>query len=606
MTRTWVYPRDSMTSAGTPPVSVQASLEVPVGSDPDIIPVGYALDAINRNRRVYVRNPDTGELHAENRLDAPRFISDIQPINQNIFIEVQARVAHDMQTREDARVFQALRDRITETPYITEEDMIEEPINVTFVGDSEMTRGIGEPIEDINAHPWFKSFWYVGDPDEKPNLGYVDSIEVISSKDIQHIVNDWLKKNPQDSLKIVLDAVKTMFTNEHMIAAQNSITYLELHNETKEEDIPTIQIELERLNNFVIRYQQSINRTLQDITTGRGQFSRARINPEDLFKELEVLNAGFGGMRWNKKESFIYIITPDIILKEPALMDHPRDINFGRMVIGLQYEKNSSRRDYQYWIFPLEPNAPINSRLRGDTIAIYFHPHVSYCGSLCTGEAGGGIGRASQECRLTDMFDLIMGVLNNYNNRSPYYNLESWNNINCSYCGRIIHSEDAILCKNCGVIVCVHCLQTCVICGVKEDVCNHSTKNSRKKYVKCSICDQRYCIKHYHSVRKHKCYKEILKQRQTVVLEFQKQIETYDLLWQEKFLKEQAKEKQRLFKIEEIRRKDRLVNEREREAILREQEKNKNIIVTSVIIPDEELDEIVQASTTGPAGWVTV
>ncbi len=482
-----------------------------------------------------------------------------------------------------------------------------------FFGDSEMNSNID--------YTGFENLWF--EHDDKYGKNYKNSIEVTNMQDLQEIVDDFIKHDKQDSLKVFLSESKKIFdsdTNEHLIDIKSVIARLEKYDITNPSTIDIGREDLDMFYNYILIYKNAVDSIMSNVNNIKSTFFKSFINFKSLLEDLKIISAAFSDIRWNKERSCLFIQTPEIILKEPDFVDSPKFINLGRMVICLNYHQNINEK-FTYRIFPLDPNVPLTyHRVINYTDGMYFHPHVSKSGALCAGEARLAIENTIQDCRLVDFIDLIMGILSNYNPLSPYYKLENWSIIQCSICNSNIQWKDKNVCGCCGKIICNRCLYSCMECRHDPAVCNHyisTSKKSRKKYIKCSICNQNYCIKHYRSIRKHKCYEDILKLRKEKVLEFQQQIATFDLLWHEKFDKIIKAEEQKLFEIQEYHRERKKEEEyfknqeeRKKEVIRIEQEKNKTVIVTDVIVrtnvnvlQNEELDEIVQASTTGPAGW---
>ena len=56
----------------------------------------------------------------------------------------------------------------------------------------------------------------------------------------------------------------------------------------------------------------------------------------------------------------------------------------------------------------------------------YYHPHISYDGSVCWGNASNSVSLAITNLRLVEIFSLLASVLTNYNNGNPYRSLEEF------------------------------------------------------------------------------------------------------------------------------------------------------------------------------------
>ena len=177
----------------------------------------------------------------------------------------------------------------------------------------------------------------------------------------------------------------------------------------------------------------------------------------------------------NKIESIrgdiITVKTNDIILSHKGI-NYP----FNSFLINLDINKvGGNARPYT-----ISSNNPHRCAHLEDSI----HPHVSESGYLCEGIAGEAITMALSEGRLLDLFSIVESILNEYNPRSPYIPLQTWDFENqCRNCGNWVNCVDS--CGHCGNGYCEECMYVCEECDAH--VCaNHVV----------SCCNKTYCIEH--------------------------------------------------------------------------------------------------------------
>lgn len=170
------------------------------------------------------------------------------------------------------------------------------------------------------------------------------------------------------------------------------------------------------------------------------------------------------------RENIITVRTNDIILSHKKI-DYPFNsflINFDINQIG--------GKNRPYTISSDNPHCCAHSENS-------IHPHVNDNGYLCEGIAGEAITMALTEGRILDLFSIVESILNEYNPKSPYIHLHTWDYKNqCKNCG--VWINDVVSCDYCGNKYCEACMYVCEECNARM-CASHG----------CRCCDKVYCFK---------------------------------------------------------------------------------------------------------------
>jgi len=117
------------------------------------------------------------------------------------------------------------------------------------------------------------------------------------------------------------------------------------------------------------------------------------------------------------------------------------------------------------------------------TINGYCHPHVSSNGDPCLGEHDETYYGSLTNGNVINALDILLGILNTYNYRSPYAQIQEWDDdcSSCYECGEICHPDEIYTC--CDESLCEGCIRVCE-CG--ENMCNNCS-------IECERCGKDYC-----------------------------------------------------------------------------------------------------------------
>lgn len=224
---------------------------------------------------------------------------------------------------------------------------------------------------------------------------------------------------------------------------------------------------------------------------------------KDLIEEIKVAKNTFKTLSY--RDGILSIKTHDI-----TLSDGDNEIELGDFKICFNLKTNlHTTLNNILSIRALNPN-PAQER------SSVTHPHVDD-ELLCAGDGDILIRQALQQGRIEDAFKLVLAVLDNYNDSSPYVHLNEWNGEvyccdecgaddltedticsceccnsifcencigSCDKCSRSMCMECSSRCEACDRTVCEDCMETCVVCGVNR--CDECLKG-------CEICDAETC-----------------------------------------------------------------------------------------------------------------
>jgi len=211
---------------------------------------------------------------------------------------------------------------------------------------------------------------------------------------------------------------------------------------------------------------------------------------KNLIEEIKVAKNTFKTLSYRDK--ILSIKTHKI-----TLSDGDNEIELGDFEINFNLGvKFDSRLGYILVIEALNPN-PAQGR------PAVTHPHVDD-ERLCAGDGDILIRQALQQGRIEDAFKLVLAVLNNYNDRSPYVSLDEWNGevYCCEECGVDDLTEDTICsCESCDQIFCENCISscdkcsrsTCMECSSRCEACDCIMCNGCAESTTCKGCDQIVC-----------------------------------------------------------------------------------------------------------------
>lgn len=211
---------------------------------------------------------------------------------------------------------------------------------------------------------------------------------------------------------------------------------------------------------------------------------------KDLIEEIRITKNTFKTLSY--RDGVLSAKTHDI-----TLSGEDCEIGLGDFKIAFKlYMRFDSSLNDILSIYALNPN-PAQGR-HGVT-----HPHVDD-ERLCAGDGDILIRQALQQGRIEDVFKLVLTVLNNYNDRSPYVHLNEWNGevYSCDECGADDLTEDAIYsCECCNSIFCENCITSCdkcprsmcMECSSRCEACDSIMCDRCAKGTMCKGCDQTIC-----------------------------------------------------------------------------------------------------------------
>ena len=223
-----------------------------------------------------------------------------------------------------------------------------------------------------------------------------------------------------------------------------------------------------------------------ELARERGWHLAARRLHEDLFFEARRLEGGYGELlrlqsdAQNRRENVTLLLPSlravvdelrqlshefeevDVLPRRNLIVARTRPVVLDRIYLGpfaieLHLGRLNRRADSSSFdCVALEPNpAECNEDVT--------HPHVKG-NALCAGDAHLPICEALRQGRICDAFLLVNGVLNTYNDSSPYVALEDWSGRSCSDCGALTSQDDMYVCEGCDSDVCDDCAGRCDMC----------------------------------------------------------------------------------------------------------------------------------------------
>jgi hypothetical protein len=188
---------------------------------------------------------------------------------------------------------------------------------------------------------------------------------------------------------------------------------------------------------------------LQSEPRGRGEkVPSLRPSLRTIVDELRQLGQEFEEVDVLPRRNVIVARTRPVILDGIRLGPFAIELHLGR----LNRRADSSCFD----CVALQPNP---AECDEDVV----HPHVKGA-ALCAGDAHVPICEALQQGRICDAFLLVNGVLNTYNDGSPYVDLDAWSGRSCSDCGALTSQDDMYVCDGCDSDVCDDCVGRCELC----------------------------------------------------------------------------------------------------------------------------------------------
>ena len=186
----------------------------------------------------------------------------------------------------------------------------------------------------------------------------------------------------------------------------------------------------------------------------------------DLLAEFEQLEAEFGSIHVDWKHECLSVTTDPIELDDVAL---------GAFGIELFWSRLNRPGSDCFDVVAITPRpAACTSEVT--------HPHVRDR-TLCAGDATRPIAIALEAGRLTDAFQLVNAVLQNYNRDSAFARLDEWDGQSCADCGRSIIDETNG-CEVCGSELCDSCITSCNVC--ENPRCLGCLAD-------CAVCEQGCC-----------------------------------------------------------------------------------------------------------------
>jgi len=273
------------------------------------------------------------------------------------------------------------------------------------------------------------------------------------------VIADLIYKNltKGKSKAITYSAVKIRNAND-AIAENNNLRNKSLDNNL-ELIIPKIDAKIlaniEKIRDILKSFEEALGKKKEYLT----------IN--GILEELIVLNKKFKSLEF--VDNTLSVTTEKIVLEH---------LDLGRFKINLHINNIHESPNNFVRIHPLEPNYAHG----GET---YSHPHVS--GSkLCIGEGYHILCDAAQQGRIEDIYNIIMSILNTYNEDSAYVGLDEWDGQVCGRCDEFYDSEESgCCCEICDRGICDDCSSYCECC--ERSVCNSHMETY------CDVCDKRAC-----------------------------------------------------------------------------------------------------------------
>ena len=199
---------------------------------------------------------------------------------------------------------------------------------------------------------------------------------------------------------------------------------------------------------------------------------------KDLIEEIKIAKKTFPSLSY--RDGILSIKTHNI-----TLSDGDNEIELGDFKICFNLDTRfDSRLDNILEIKALNPN-PANGR-SGIT-----HPHVDD-ERLCAGDGDSLIRQALQQGRIEDAFKLVLLVLDNYNEESPYVHLNEWNGevYSCDECGAEDLTEDTIYsCESCDRVLCENCCSSCENCS-RSTCAECANTCGRCDNISCERCSE--------------------------------------------------------------------------------------------------------------------
>lgn len=194
---------------------------------------------------------------------------------------------------------------------------------------------------------------------------------------------------------------------------------------------------------------------------------------KDLIEEIKITRNTFKSLSF--RDRVLSIETHKIILS-----DGDNEIELGDFQIKFNLDMRFDSRLADILVVKaLNPNPAVNN-------SDITHPHVDD-GSLCAGDGDILIRQALQQGRIEDAFKLVLAVLDNYNDSSPYVHLNEWDGevYVCDECGADELTEDTIYsCESCDRVLCENCCSSCENCS--RSTCAECANA-------CGQCDNIYC-----------------------------------------------------------------------------------------------------------------
>lgn len=222
--------------------------------------------------------------------------------------------------------------------------------------------------------------------------------------------------------------------------------------------------------------RQALNMVENCINANSAQKTTLKPDLQSIYSDILHLGDDFETVSIDLKRSIISVETDSIEFEGIDLGRFEIKINLGSM---------------DYLIEALDPN-PSN-------VAGYVHPHLNG-GALCEGAGSGAISLAMETGRLLDMLIVLRTILETYNPKSAYCEMDKWAEGSscascdfateemsyCEFCNSA-HCDDCIgVCAGCETFRCLNCFASC--CEYCEDrLCSTDCGKT------CSNCGEVYC-----------------------------------------------------------------------------------------------------------------
>lgn len=224
----------------------------------------------------------------------------------------------------------------------------------------------------------------------------------------------------------------------------------------------------------------------------------AYLSEDFLRNSLRSICSSYLGFEWDNAAKKLSVHTDSITLSH-VVHGTNFTVPLGRfkVVWNAANFSGTNGNPSQFQIFALDEGFHARNNPR------VIHPHVSN-NTMCPGDAITGVQlrlpAAANGGRISDVFDLIDGLLHNYG-AYPYVHLEQWGNHLCPGCRDSIQIDQMVQCFQCAAGHCRSCSKRCEECdrwfckercGILDQETRSYTCPCTINTVRCNGCLQRF------------------------------------------------------------------------------------------------------------------